>query len=139
MARILDASVLMHWLADEPLSVEATSLLESEERLLAPVLARSEVASGLWLQQRCGRMSQGEVLERMSALADSGVEFVDDPKLQLGAVRLAIELKHSTYDCEYLALALDRDAELITADDELWQLARMLIGERAIWLADVAT
>ena len=137
MARVLDASVIMRWLVDEPLSANARALLTSDEALLAPVLARSEVANALWRQVASGRLTLAEAIDRMAALAESDIEFVDDVSLQLGALHVAATAMHPVYDGEYLALALDRDADLVTADDRLWQLAQSVLGSGAVRLADV--
>jgi len=137
VARVLDASVLLHWLADEPLSAQARALLASQDDLLAPVLARSEVGNGLWMQVRCGRMTIEEASVRMEALADSGVRFVDDPALQVAALHIGARLEHPAYDWEYVALAIAEGCDLVTADDALWQRACEIIGERAVWLSDV--
>lgn len=138
MAWVLDASVIMHWLAEEPLSANARAILASDEELLAPALARSEVANALWRQVASERMSLEEATERMAALAESDIEFVDDAAVQLAALHIAAATMHPTYDCEYLALALGRDADLITADDRLWQLAQSILGDGAVRLADVS-
>lgn len=56
----------------------------------------------------------------MSALVvDASVAVkwvVDEEGSEAAAVLATAELEHPVYDCVYLALALERDTELVTAD-----------------------
>lgn len=86
---VVDASVAVKWLVDEPLSDEAAKLLEEGLLLAAPELIYAEVANALDL------------------LADAPLIVPSSMKqLMPAAARLAADLDHPVYDCMYLALGI---------------------------------
>lgn len=46
------------------------------------------------------------------------------------ATRLAIELGHPAYDCQYLAVAVEKDCRFVTADERLVRKIRREKGSR---------
>lgn len=110
---IVDAGVAVKWLIDEDGSAEALLLLEGSA-LQAPDLLFAEVANVIWKRWRRGEFTQLPIglytLPRMFGTVDSLATLL--PR----AVALAVELDHPAYDCCYLAMALERDDVLVTAD-----------------------
>jgi predicted nucleic acid-binding protein len=52
---VVDASVAIKWLVDEPLSAQAARLLDDDLPLAAPELIYAEAASALWaIARRAG-------------------------------------------------------------------------------------
>jgi predicted nucleic acid-binding protein len=108
---IVDASVAVKWLVDEEHGAEAIALLD-RDLLIAPDLLPTEVRNALLARVRHGF----EV-----ALAPTGT-------LLGRAFELGLSLAHPIYDCVYLALALERELTLVTADRRLARIAPRIRG-----------
>lgn len=85
-------------------------------RLIAPTLLMSEVCNVLAKRHRRGELTASQVKEahRLFTL-NAPIPFPDSDVLDQ-AVNLAIAHGQTVYDCLYLALALQRGCDLITAD-----------------------
>jgi len=114
---VIDASVAIKWVIDEPGTTEALSL--RRHRLLAPDLLVAECANILWKKVRRKELSEDEALLAARLLARSDMEFEPMRALLEPATRLAIALDHPAYDCAYLALAEARGCDFVTADAAL--------------------
>lgn len=98
--------------------------------LLAPELLLLECGQTLLKKVRAGLLSLPESEEVMSAILELPVEYVPHGNL----VRKALEHGHasglSVYDGAFLALALERRAVLLTADDALQKAWKKLRGKK---------
>ena len=114
---VVDASVAVKWLVREPLSNEAAGLLEDGISLLAPDLLFAEAANALWAMHRRGDIDRKGFDEAVMTLKSAPIS-VPYTMLQLtsAASRLAVDLDHPIYDCFYLALAMQEQHPVITAD-----------------------
>ncbi len=117
MAFVIDASVAVKWVLNEPDS--ATALGVGRYRLLAPDLLDTECASVLWKSARRGQISAAEATERLAVIAEAPIERMPLPVLLPGAMRLALQCGHPVYDCLYVEAALWTRMPLITADRRL--------------------
>jgi predicted nucleic acid-binding protein len=114
---VVDASVAIKWLIDEPHSELAAKLLDEDLPLAAPELIYAEAANALWAIARRGDISAADVREALDLLADAPLTIPGSMKqLMAAAARLADDLDHPVYDCMYLALALQEQRPVITAD-----------------------
>lgn len=114
MRVVVDASVALKWVFDEPESEAAVAL--RNEDLIAPVLWLVEAANVLWRRMRIGEVTTREAVECLSELANAPVaSLAMEPYLDR-ALELATEIGHPVYDCVYLALALHHDTHVVTAD-----------------------
>jgi predicted nucleic acid-binding protein len=117
---VVDSSVVVKWFLHEPGRAEALTLLHlyQEERikLVAPILLMSEVASVLSKRVRRGLATASMALEAYRLLKTNAPVLVDDRQLLDEAMALAVGSGQAVYDCLYLALALRRGCDLITAD-----------------------
>ncbi len=114
MSIVIDASVALKWVLDEPGSDAAEALLE--EDLIAPSLWLIEAANVLWRLSRRGDISAAEAKVRLVQLYSSPVATAaleDDLSV---AADLANTLGHPVYDCLYLAMALRENTYVVTAD-----------------------
>lgn len=69
---------------------------------------------------------------------EEGAEIVPMRHLVGPAWRLAVGLRHPVYDGLYVALAMDRDATIVTADERFVALVRATrLTERVILLDEV--
>jgi predicted nucleic acid-binding protein len=135
---VVDASVAVKWLITEEHSALAEAL--SDRRMSAPSLLRIECANALLRRARAGHLPAGAVLGKVRALRLAPVRLVPTERYLEAAIALATELRHSLYDCLYLALALDERAPLVTADGRFVQAVRRhrTLAGAVVLLAEMA-
>ena len=139
MRFVVDASVTVKLLVDEPGSDTARELAASGHELHAPRLMASEAANALWLKARRGQIERPDAGAALAWLSDMPLRWHDDETVSAGAVRLALDLDHPVYDCMYLALAHRIGATVVTADRRfVTAVAPTGHGETVVTLADYA-
>ncbi len=139
MRFVVDASVAVKWLVDEPDSDAARELAASGEELHAPRLMASEFANALWRKARAGQIERADAGAAMALLHDMPLRWNDDETVSADAVRLGLALDHPIYDCVYLALAHRIGATVVTADRRfVTAVAPTDHGEAVMTLADYA-
>lgn len=116
MRFVVDASMAVKWLVDEPGSDAAQELAVSGDDLHAPRLMASELANALWRKARLGQIERADAASALAGVSDMQLRWNDDETVSADAVRLALTLDHPVYDCVYLALAYNIDAAVLTAD-----------------------
>jgi predicted nucleic acid-binding protein len=114
MSIVVDASVALKWVLDEPGREAADALLEEE--LVAPAFWLIEAANALWRRHRLGELSEAESAERLSELFNAPVTASAVEEDLFEAAALAARLGHPVYDCLYLAAAIREDTYVVTAD-----------------------
>jgi predicted nucleic acid-binding protein len=134
---VVDASVALKWVLEEPYTSEATALLaEWEERgveILVPALLSYEVSNALFKRVRRGELTIEEAKEGLEAVLVALPAPADEPHEVIYA--RALELAHrfgrpASYDAHYLALAELEGCELWTADETL----RNAVKEDISWV-----
>jgi len=114
---VVDASVAVKWLVTETYSEQAVQLLASRRTLIAPELLFPEVSNALWALHRRGDIAASDYSEALDVLKAAPVAIPASMRQLAGAAgRLAIDLDHPVYDCVYLALAMQEDYRVVTAD-----------------------
>ncbi|HEV8042089.1 MAG TPA: type II toxin-antitoxin system VapC family toxin [Bryobacteraceae bacterium] len=117
---VVDSSVVVKWFLPEPSRQEALRLLRLDRddkiRLIAPVLLMAEVANVLSKQVRRGLTTASMAMDAYRLLKINSPILVDDRLLMDEAMTLAVGSGQAVYACLYLALALRRGCDLITAD-----------------------
>ncbi|MDZ4655090.1 MAG: type II toxin-antitoxin system VapC family toxin [Coriobacteriia bacterium] len=131
-AVVFDASVLVKLVAEEPGTDAAARAYKAADTVIAPSWARIECAQALWKKVRRGEWDSGQALRALAALDRAEMRIIDANSLTPAALSLACHVNHSVYDCVYLALAVENDATLVTADRRLFAIATTVIGERAV-------
>jgi predicted nucleic acid-binding protein len=123
---VLDASVAAKWFlpgASESLGTEAMQLLESYAagrlRLLVPDLFWPEVGNILWKAARQGRMSRRSAEEAIDTLQERNIPTSPTGPLLRDAFAIAAAFERTVYDGVYVALAVQTDRPLVTADERL--------------------
>ncbi len=120
MIVVLDASVVLKWLledpAREPDTHKAFALIESvvggQLEILQPVHWLAEVAAV------ASRLTPQTAVRDVEMLAAMQFPTTDDPNVMRRATTLAIETHQHLFDTLYHAVALENDdAFLLTADD----------------------
>lgn len=114
---VVDASIAVKWLVNEPGSVQAARLLEQDLVLHAPELIFLEAGNALWTLARRQIISRDEAAGAVRLLTEAPLIADHSAKdLLPAAFGLAADLDHPIYDCCYLALAMQLRYPLITAD-----------------------
>lgn len=114
---MVDASVAVKWLVDEAYSENAARLLNDGLTLVAPELLYAEVANALWALCRRGDIGAPNVAEALETMKGAPIAVPSSLRqLAAAAGRLAMDLDHSVYDCFYLALAIQEQYPVVTAD-----------------------
>ncbi len=119
---MVDASVAIKWVVEEPGTAEALAL--RRYRLSAPDLLIPECANILWKKVRRRELAELEALLAARLLERADVELVPMRRMLEPATRLAVALDHPAYDCFYLALAQSAGLSFVTADGKLCAKAR---------------
>ena len=118
---VVDASVACKWLVQEIDSNRAVRLLHAATAMVAPDLVVTEVANALWRKVRSREVDIGHAIEALDNLGKFLSELVPGAQLGRQALAIAHELNHPVYDCMYLALAVQREASVVSADARLIQ------------------
>lgn len=120
---VVDASVAVKWIAPEEASIEAQQLREGFA-LLAPELIYAECANIIWKKVRKGNIPESGAVRAAEILASVEVETFSLGPLSPTAVELSVRLNHPAYDCFYLALAVNEDCRMVTADERLLRVIK---------------
>ena len=123
-AFVVDASVAIKWVIDEPGTQQA--LLLRRHQLSAPDLLVPECSNILWKKARRGELSPEEAIFAARLLHRADIELQPMRRLWEPATRLALSFDHPAYDCTYLALAQDLSCALVTADERLYRKVRSI-------------
>jgi predicted nucleic acid-binding protein len=117
---VVDASVIVKWFIPEVGGTAAKALLSATDELVAPEVARVEVASALIRkairEQLSGADAKNTLHAWLRALADGQIFLLPNADDIEAAADLALELQHPLPDCLYLAAAERLGIALITAD-----------------------
>jgi predicted nucleic acid-binding protein len=138
MTFIVDASVALKWVIDEPGTAAATRLFG--QRLSAPDFIYLECANALWKLEQRHEATVGQVIFKLAALRAillkvlATVDFIDR------ALEIGCRLKHPVYDCVYLAAAEIAGCAVVTVDERLLRCvgADASLAPLAISLQDAA-
>mgnify|MGYP005856384593 FL=1 len=118
MALVVDASVALKWVLEEPDSHLAQALAEGEEELLVPDFWLNEATNVCWLQVRKGKWSADEAREALELLrAQVPPTPTGDLALHDVALDIGLAINHSTYDTLYVAFAVAMGARGVVVAD----------------------
>ena len=130
---VVDASVVVKWFVPEVGDAPAKALLAAADALVAPELARVEVASALirkgLRQELAGADVQRILRAWFGMLLEAQIVLLPNEDDIGAAAELALQLQHPLPDCLYLALAERLGAALITADRQFARRAQS-VSER---------
>ena len=129
-ACVVDASTLLATVFQEPISEPARVAISSSDNPIAPEVLHPELVSALSGKVRHNIRSLQDARDLLAAALAFPVKLVSSPRLHADAFELACRLNHPSYDCYYLALAIERDCRLVTIDRRLARAAqRAGLGE----------
>ncbi len=101
---VVDASVVVKWVVEEPGTPQAMTLLNRHE-LAAPDLILAECANIFWKKVRRRELSLPEARFAALMIEGSDLQLREMLPIWLAAIELAARIDHPAYDCLYLALA----------------------------------
>lgn len=115
MTLVVDCSVALKWVLDEPDSPRARDLVD-QERLIAPDFILVECANALSMTAVKGAISPSDATARLRTVQKARLGLTSTRPLTAPAQGLSLMLRHPVYDCLYLALALEQGVRVVTAD-----------------------
>ena len=123
---VVDASVAAKWFLPEngeALVSHALALLDEYDRetvrFVVPDLFYVETASAIWKAVRAGRVPRAFGDQSLVLLMQREFPTVPSLKLLDKAFQIAADHGRTVYDCLYVALAVQTNSQLITADERL--------------------
>jgi len=125
---VLDASIAIGWMVDEPaprVSLRALHLLQSGTIGVVTDLWYYEVSNALITAERRGRASAQLVSLRVSDIERLAAFLEVSPNSPSALVAAARQSRLTAYDAAYFELALRRNLPLATLDDTLRAAAQI--------------
>uniref|UniRef100_A0A7C6EFM5 Ribonuclease VapC n=1 Tax=candidate division WOR-3 bacterium TaxID=2052148 RepID=A0A7C6EFM5_UNCW3 len=118
---VLDASVILKWFIEENDSEKARAILnryiKGDFIIVVPDFLLYEVANVL---KYSGAFSEKEVTEAITSLYDLEIKIISSlPDVIKTMIKLSFQKGITSYDAIYLALAMELQVPLITADVRL--------------------
>ncbi len=134
---VIDANVAAKWYLPESDSAAAEKLLELDAEFHAPAFLQTEFASIFWKHSIMQRTSIVAWRFSRAQLKKVIPNWHPDELLHDQALELAIAHKHHVFDCIYLALAIQLDGAVVTADRQfLARFESSIHTDRIVSLAD---
>lgn len=125
---VLDASMALSWLLRDESNARADAVLVQLEAAPAhaPQVWPLEVANGLWVAERRGRIQESQVRQGLEDLLALPVLVETSEPFRVFRELLPLARRHglSVYDAAYLDLAARLGLPLATLDDNLARAAR---------------
>lgn len=121
---VLDTSAVMRlFIPDGPIPQGMEEAIESALRheavLLAPQLLLAEAGQVVRKKERAGYLSAAQGDEVLAAIKDLPVEYQPHGPLLGHAVEISRRSNLTVYDALFVALARERNSDIITADDQV--------------------
>lgn len=134
---VVDASVAIKWFVPEVHHEAARRLVREGFELLSPELVRSEVGNVVWKKWRRGELSAGEAVAVLRDFGRFPLRIRSSESLMEGAWTVAERFGRSFYDGLYVALAVETESSLVTADLRLYNALRDdALADNLLWVED---
>jgi predicted nucleic acid-binding protein len=119
--KVVDTNVLLYFYIPGDHTAAADALFKSDSEWIAPTLWRSEFRNilALYVRQTILRDVQALKISEEAELLMKDREFIVS---SLAVLKLAFSSRLSAYDCEFVALAKQVNAPLVTLDQKLLTL-----------------
>jgi len=126
---VVDASLALKWVEEEPYSIESWALLQDWQhrrlRMHALALFAYEATNAIAKRVKLRQLTLEVARERLAALLENGPALEQDTSVNLRALEVMERFSlPSAYDAHYLALAEARQCECWTADERLWNMVK---------------
>jgi predicted nucleic acid-binding protein len=136
---VVDANVAIKWVLPEIQSQEALRLLNNDNQLLVPDFFFSEVGNVIW-KRICRKEITLEQAKRCLAQMTGTALGVYSSRLLIPqALEIAVSVQQAVYDCVYLALAVNKQCTMVTADERFYNALRnQALASYLCWIEDLA-
>jgi len=114
---VVDASVAAKWFLPEAGAPAALELLDDRHHLAAPDLIRAEMGNIAWKLHARGVLSADEAFDLVEQFLPMPLEIHDSASLLAPALEITLVTGRSVYDSLYLALAVELEGTVVTADE----------------------
>lgn len=126
---VVDASVVVKWFLPESETAEAADILRyirrGDAHAAVPELLLAETANVVWKRVVQGSISPADAAAIVDAIVECPFHVERTAPLLPTALAIAMETRCTVYDAIYVALAVQLDGVLMTADQKL---ARLMSG-----------
>ncbi len=141
---VLDTSAIIRlYIPDGELPAGLAELLEQavggDVALMVPDLALAEIAQVLRKKERASFLTAAESDEILDAVLALPLDVIGHRELLPAALALARSRNLTVYDALFLALAEQRNAKLVTADERLKRAAGPMTAQEAPGSSDEDT
>jgi len=116
MTLVVDASVAIKWMVVEAGNDAARGLFDLPDPLIAPDWLLIEAASTFWKKMKNSELLFIHAERHLEDLPHFFSRIFPSDALIRDAFRLSYAMRHSVYDCLYLALAKREQCRVVTAD-----------------------
>jgi predicted nucleic acid-binding protein len=132
-AIVIDASATLGWLFDEGSAASKIKPVLDRSELISPWLWRLEVVNAVLVQQRRKILSQPQATRLLRLLDELSIDLVPEPATRTATslADFARPYQLTSYDAEYLDLAVRLGLPLLSRDGNLLAAAKRL-GVQAI-------
>ncbi|MCT7956012.1 type II toxin-antitoxin system VapC family toxin [Laspinema palackyanum] len=135
---VVDANVAIKWIIPEIHSEAALRLLNLDSILLIPDFFFPEIGNILWKRVRRGETTLENVLEDLDALMGLPLQVHPSFPLMSEALEIAVRIQQAVYDCVYLALAVRKECQMVTADKRFFNaLQNDFLAAHLLWVEDL--
>ena len=126
MIVVVDPGVAIKWFIEEPLRLQARSLLVNHHEMIAPDILIAGVADLAWRKAARGEIAaeQAAPIVRNIALPPFISAFIGSSRLRNRALALALQCRRPVPDCFYAACAEATAAPLVSTDETFLQALR---------------
>jgi predicted nucleic acid-binding protein len=135
-AVVIDASVVAKLLLQEDGWQLAAALLATAAELHAPDLIVAEIVNVIKTRVRRGDLTAPAADAALTAFREMALHLHEASPLAHEALRIAIEYDRSGYDALYVALALQLNMTVITADRRLYNAMSTRVVGLVLWYED---
>jgi predicted nucleic acid-binding protein len=111
----IDASVAVKTIVEEEHSDRARALVAANDMILAPAHAYAEIAEIIYRKTNAGDVEEKQALWVLAELPKI-LTLVPLDTIVADAFAIARSIRHSVYDCLYIAAAQRHGVKLVTAD-----------------------
>ncbi|MEM3608047.1 MAG: type II toxin-antitoxin system VapC family toxin [Candidatus Bathyarchaeia archaeon] len=122
---VLDASILIQTIVREKYTDVALKLVSMLEEIYAPSLILYEIGNALVILKRRNFITKEDAVRKFNYVKSIPTLNIKEIEFDR-AIDMAIELDITLYDASYLNLALEMEAQLITADRKLYEKGRVM-------------
>ncbi|MGX5734228.1 type II toxin-antitoxin system VapC family toxin [Bosea thiooxidans] len=134
---VIDASAALRWFMPATPTASTHPLPATDLPLVAPDLFLAEVRNTALVHIRKRELAREQAIAMVATIDRLMTGYFPMANMSEMAWSMALEFDHTVYDCFYIALARQLDAQLVTADERMIRkFASTAIGPRLIHSAD---